>query len=54
MGRRKFRLGTGRKNAERKRQELKQKRPGRPNKNGGKAGDDIVMDSNTNKVVFNS
>ena len=40
MGGRKFQLGAGWKNSERKHQELKQRRPGRTKKKAGKAMDD--------------
>ena len=40
MGGWKFQLGAGWKNAERKHQELRQRRPGRPKKKAGKEMDD--------------
>ena len=52
MGKRKFRLGTGRKNAERKQQESKQREPGRPKKRVGKPIDDAESASNSNGPVI--
>ena len=52
MGKRKFRLSTGLKNAERKQQESKQREPGRPKKRVGKPIDDAESASNSNGPVI--
>ena len=46
MGGRKIQLGAGWKNAERKHQELRQRRPGRPKKKAGKAMGDAGKRTN--------
>ena len=51
MGRRKFRLGRLRKNAERKLQQLKLREPGRPKKQWVEESSDAVSNSLPNEMV---